>query len=62
MTLTSISYERFYAIVYPLKFQATKFRTKIIILVIWSLALVICLPYPIIVKLEKNVVNNTEYK
>jgi hypocretin (orexin) receptor 2 len=35
MTLTAISYERYYAIVYPLKFLATKFRAKLIIVTVW---------------------------
>ena len=49
MTLASISYERYYAIVYPLKFQATKFRAKLIICVIWALSTLINLPHPIVI-------------
>lgn len=58
MTLTAISYERYYAIVYPLKFQATKFRAKIIILIIWSLAFVLCVSQPIVVVLEVDAASN----
>ena len=54
MTLTSISYERYYAIVYPLKLKATKFRAKIIILVVWCLAIVINLPHPIVITLIED--------
>lgn len=50
MTLTVISYERFYAIVYPLKFQATMFRAKIILMAIWVLSVIINLPHPIVIK------------
>lgn len=57
MTLTSISYERYYAIVYPLKFQATKFRAKIILLVIWILSILINVPHPIVIRMEQE--NNT---
>ncbi|CAF0958061.1 unnamed protein product [Brachionus calyciflorus] len=52
LTLTSISYERYYAIVYPLKFQASKFRAKIIILIIWLLAILINIPHPIVIKMK----------
>jgi hypothetical protein len=47
MTLTAISYERYYAIVYPLKLNATKFRAKMIVLFVWILALIVSTP-PII--------------
>ena len=59
MTLTSISYERYYAIVYPLKFMATKFRAKIIILVVWVLAVLINLPQPIVITMSKDNATNT---
>ncbi len=51
MTLTAISYERYYAIVYPLKFKATKFRAKIIILFVWILAIFINSPLVIVTTL-----------
>ena len=45
MTLTCISYERYYAIVYPFSvMNATKSRALKIILLIWIFALVINLP------------------
>jgi hypothetical protein len=59
MTLTSISYERYYAIVYPLKFMATKFRAKIIILVVWVLAVLVNLPQPIVITMSKDNATNT---
>jgi hypothetical protein len=49
MTLASISYERYYAIVYPLKFQATKFRAKLFLIVIWLLSIIINIPHPIVI-------------
>jgi hypothetical protein len=57
MTLTSISYERYYAIVYPLKFQATKFRAKLIICIVWTIAILINVPLPIVVSMgqEENI-------
>ncbi len=57
MTLTAISYERYYAIVYPLKFMATKFRAKLIILIVWILSILISMPQPIVIEL--NVENGT---
>jgi hypocretin (orexin) receptor 2 len=55
LTLTSISYERYYAIVFPLKLKATKFRAKIIILLVWTLAVLINLPHPLVITLiEEN--------
>ena len=57
MTLTAISYERYYAIVYPLKFMATKYRAKIIILIVWILSVLISMPQPIV--LELNFDNET---
>jgi len=52
MTLTAISYERYYAIVYPLKFMATKFRAKLIILIVWILSILISMPQPIVIELN----------
>nr|QVK45654.1 G protein-coupled receptor [Proales similis] len=52
MTLTSISYERYYAIVYPLKFQATKFRAKLIICVVWTIAIFINIPLPMVISIQ----------
>ena len=57
MTLTAISYERYYAIVYPLKFMATKFRAKLIILIVWILSILISMPQPIVIEL--NIENGT---
>jgi hypocretin (orexin) receptor 2 len=55
LTLTSISYERYYAIVYPLKLKATKFRAKLIILLVWTIAIIINSPHPIVITLiEEN--------
>jgi hypocretin (orexin) receptor 2 len=55
LTLTSISYERYYAIVYPLKLKATKFRAKLIILFVWAIAIIINSPHPIVITLiEEN--------
>ncbi len=59
MTLTSISYERYYAIVYPLKFMATKFRAKIIILIVWVLSVLITLPQPIVITMKHDNDTNT---
>jgi hypocretin (orexin) receptor 2 len=52
MTLTAISYERYYAIFYPLKFMATKFRAKLIILIVWILSILISMPQPIVIELN----------
>lgn len=52
MTLTAISYERYYAIVYPLKFTATKLRAKLIIIIIWILAILITIPQPIVISMN----------
>ncbi len=54
MTLTAISYERYYAIVYPLKFIATKFRAKIIIIGVWVISIVINLPPPVVITMHHD--------
>lgn len=54
MTLTAISYERYYAIVYPLKFLATKFRAKIIIVIVWILSILITIPQPFVITMVED--------
>ena len=44
MTLCAISVERWYAICHPLKFHSTVQRARIIIIVIWSIAVSVALP------------------
>ena len=44
MTLCAISVERWYAICHPLKFHSTVQRARIIIIVIWSIAVAVALP------------------
>ena len=44
MTLCAISVERWYAICHPLKFHSTVQRARIIIIVIWSIAVTVALP------------------
>lgn len=59
MTLTAISYERYYAIVYPLKFVATKYRAKLIILVVWILSIMINLPPAIVITMKEDIETNS---
>lgn len=54
MTLTAISYERYYAIVYPLKFLATKFRAKIIIVIVWIFSILITIPQPFVITMVED--------
>ena len=60
MTLTSISYERYYAIVYPFKFKATKFRAKMILLLVWIMAICISSPLAIVMTVSPFQVEDTD--
>lgn len=44
LTLTAISVERYLAICHPLSFRETKFKTRMTILVIWTISILTAIP------------------
>lgn len=52
-TLVAISFDRYIAILYPLRPRMTKFQAKLIIAVVWLVALLTPLPTAIMSKLEQ---------
>jgi hypocretin (orexin) receptor 2 len=44
LTLTAISLERCYAICYPLKFKPTTKMSRLVIVLVWFLAMNLCIP------------------
>ena len=54
LTLTAISLERCYAICYPLKFKPTTKMSRLAILLIWAVAMGICIPELVVLDVHRN--------
>lgn len=54
LTIVAISMDRFFAVIWPLKLIISKRTGKVIILLIWSVALASRLPIPIAIRLVKS--------
>lgn len=60
-TLIAISVDRYTAIVYPLRPRMTKLRSKLIIALVWIVALVTPLPTALVTQLVPHVCANSTY-
>jgi hypocretin (orexin) receptor 2 len=54
MTLTFISVERYFAIVHPLKFRATIYRTRVTICAIWVVSCVLLVPELVVLDVHRR--------
>ncbi|KXJ25148.1 neuropeptide FF receptor 2 [Exaiptasia diaphana] len=58
-TLTAVSLNRFWAIVYPLRRQMTKGNATVVIILIWLLSLVLSTPYVMVLGIKGNYCEET---
>ncbi|CAF0857945.1 unnamed protein product [Didymodactylos carnosus] len=54
LTLLAISVERYYAIVYPLKFTGTKQRARIVLFGVWILSILLAMPDVVMMTLSQQ--------
>lgn len=60
-TLTAVSINRFWAIVYPLRKQMTKIHAVYAIIIIWILCIILTMPYAFVLKLDEMAMECNEY-
>jgi len=60
-TLTAVSLNRFWAIVYPLRKQMTKKHAMVVIIIIWTVCILLTAPYVMVLNLDKATMECREY-
>ncbi|XP_068685801.1 QRFP-like peptide receptor [Montipora foliosa] len=60
-TLTAVSINRFWAIVYPLRTQMTKLHASYVIVAIWVLCFTLTTPYAFVLRLDEATMECIEY-
>lgn len=60
-TLTAVSLNRFWAIVYPLRKQMAKKHAIVVIVVIWIVCILLTVPYMMVLNLDKTTMECIEY-
>lgn len=60
-TLTAVSLNRFWAIVYPLRKQMTKKHAMVVIVIIWIMCTLLTAPYVMVLNLDKATMECREY-
>lgn len=60
-TLTAVSLNRFWAIVYPLRKQMTKMHAIVVIVIIWVICILLTVPYVMVLSLDKTTMECGEY-
>ncbi|XP_077999590.1 substance-P receptor-like [Glandiceps talaboti] len=58
LTLTAVGFDRYFAVMYPLKVRVTKNRTKIVFLIVWVTALTLGTIQTVFVRVEERYYNS----